>query len=384
MSPVGNGILSLTKFYRLRGLVEELAHVAPGMTPAQVRNLLGPGHHELADDVVLYVDGSVIDDPLLQACRAGSQSAQTLLWVALVMADHRLAQIVETYLTDQSGRLIRENFNADHLESALEHVLASGARKPATNILSYLRDSGLVEPQTSGNTIVGIESTHTTAPFVRDVVRYIMFRLQHLGIPYQLDQDDAEVALGFNANHWLNLTPEEFRAAYAGTRPDTEVEPPAPPDPPAGQTPPPVTEEVSVEAHNTESYEVSGQTTRTAVRREQPLVVAYKHWMEDRGSEIVRLRFRPPGSPANLYNDIYDRTRNHLIEGKADATRASVRMAIGQLMDYRRFAPPTARLAVLTERRPHRDLEALLAGLDISCVWRRSDGFADNADGAFV
>lgn len=120
------------------------------------------------------------------------------------------------------------------------------------------------------------------------------------------------------------------------------------------------------------------------MRREQPLVIAYKAWMEARGSTIVRFRFRPPGTPAHLYNDVYDSTRGNLIEGKADASRPSIRMAIGQLMDYRRFAPAGAKLAVLTELRPHSDLEALLTSMGIACIWRDGTSFEDNAGGAFV
>lgn len=384
MSPVGSGVLSLTKFYRLRDLVNELARVEPGMTRAQVQDVLGVGHKELADDLVLYEEsGTAVDDPLLQACRGRSPSALALIWVALVMADHRVAEIAEGYLTDGDGKLIADRFNADRLESAVERALPenTGTRKPATNILSYLRDSGLVEPITHGGTIVGISRTHDTAPFVRDAVRYILFRLQHLEERYPVDLDDASVALAVKANHWLNLTPEEWRAAYEGIPPDVVPHAP-PPEPPPGNAPP-IASEVEVEAHNTESYEVSGNT-RTAVRREQPLVLAYKAWMMDRGSEIVRFRFRPPNTPAHLFNDLYDKTRNNLTEGKADASRPSIRMAIGQLMDYRRFAPEGARLAVLTQRRPHRDLEDLLATLGISCIWRTDDGFEDNADGVCV
>lgn len=386
MSPVGTGVLSLTKFYSLRRLVGELAGVAPGMTPEQVRKVLGTMHHELADDLVLYDSGGAVDDPLLQACRSASASAPAVLWVALVMADTRLAEIVETYLTDGNGKLVADHFNADKLEVALEGVLPAGVgtRKPATNILSYYRDSDLVVPATHGGSVVGIASTNDTAPFVRDAVRYIMFRLQHLRLPYPLDRnDDADVALAVDANSWLNLTPVEWRAAYDGTRADSTAAPPPAPAP-AGTTAPTISTEVDVEAHNTESYEVSGQTTRTAVRREQPLVIAYKEWMEARGSTIVRFRFRPPGTPAHLYNDVYDSTRGNLIEGKADASRPSIRMAIGQLMDYRRFAPAGARLAVLTELRPHSDLEALLTSLGIACIWRDGASFEDNADGAFV
>jgi hypothetical protein len=300
------------------------------------------------------------------------------------MADARLAAIVEDHLTDGDGKFIVDRFNTDGLAAEIRRVLAANreARKPATNILSYLRDSGLIEPVTHRATIVGVNQARDTAPFVRDAVRYILFRLQHFQELYSVDLDDVDIALSFKANHWLNLTPDEFRAAYAGMPPDVVTEAP-PPNAPPGE-PPPITSEVEVEAHNTESYEVSGQTTRTAIRREQPLVIAYKAWMRDRGSEIVRLKFRPPNLPHHLFNDIYDKVRNNLIEGKADASRPSIRMAIGQLMDYRRFAPPGARLAVLTERRPRRDLEDLLGTLGIACIWRADDAFVDNADWLFV
>ena len=385
MSPVGEGVVSLTKFYRISQLVTELAQIAPGMTPSQVRSIFGAGHGELANDLVLYSGEGVIDDPLLQACRAESDSARVLIWVALVMADHRLAQVVETELTNESGKLVSENFNADRLEEILAAVLPGRrTRKTATNVLSYARDSGLVEPRTAGSTIVGISEAHSTAPFVRDAVRYIIFRLQHLGIPHTADGDDAEAALSIQANHWLNLTPEEFRTAFENRPVDAIEGAPDPPLAPAGTSTPPVATEVAIEAHNTESYEVSGQTQRSAVRREQPLVVAYKQWLVAQGCEVVRFRIRPPGAPAHLFNDIYNKTREQLVEAKADASRPSIRMAIGQLMDYRRFALPSARLAVLTERRPHSDLEDLLTSLNIASVWRSPDDFVDNADGDFV
>lgn len=388
MSPVGSGVLSLTKFYSVRDLPGELARVAPGMTHEQVQDVLGYMHKQLHDDLVLYDAGGAVDDPLLQACRSKSTSAPALLWIALVMADHRLAKIVETYLTGPNGKLVPDHFNTDKLETALGGLLPAnvGKRKPATNILSYYRDSDLVEPITYGGTIVGAKAQTATAPFVRDAVRYILFRLQHLILPYPAGSgDDADIALGVKANHWLNLTPKEWRAAFDGTRPDATPNPPSPPPPPRRTPkPPPVATEVEVEAHNTESYEVSGQTTRTAVRREQPLVIAYKAWMQKKGSKIVRHKFRPPNTPAHLFSDIYDKTRNNLIEGKADASRPSIRMAVGQLLDYRRFAPSGAKLAVLTDRRPHQDLEDFLGTLEIACIWKTEAGFEDNAGGDFT
>src|SRR5258708_8344099 len=95
MSPVGHGELSLTKFYSLPHLVAELAAVRPGMSETQVQAKLGRSHKELADDLVLYSNGQAVDDPLLAACRAQSSDALVLVWVALVLADHRLATVVE-------------------------------------------------------------------------------------------------------------------------------------------------------------------------------------------------------------------------------------------------------------------------------------------------
>jgi hypothetical protein len=358
------------------------------MTHEQVRDELGYMHKELHDDLVLYDLGGAVDDPLLQACRGRAASAPALVWTALVMADRRLAEIIESYLTDPSGKLVQDHFDTDKLETALAGILPSnvGKRKPATNILSYYRDSDLVDPVTRGGTIVGVAAERATAPFVRDAVRYILFRLQHLQLPYSADVgDDADVALSVGANHWLNLTPNAWRAAYDGARPDVTPTPPSPPRPPhKTPPPPPVATEVEVEAHNTETYEVSGQTTWTAIRREQPLVIAYKTWMEKKGSEIVRYKFRAPNMPAHLFCDIYDKTRNNLIEGKADASRPSIRMALGQLLDYRRFAPQGAKLAVLTDLRPHQDLEDLLGSVDVACIWKTEHGFEDNVGGAFV
>jgi hypothetical protein len=51
-------------------------------------------------------------------------------------------------------------------------------------------------------------------------------------------------------------------------------------------------------------------------------------------------------------------------------------MAIGQLMDYRRFVQPSARLAVLLPSKPRDDLSDLLAGIQ-GVVWRDGDGFVE-------
>lgn len=86
-----------------------------------------------------------------------------------------------------------------------------------------------------------------------------------------------------------------------------------------------------------------------------------------------------------MLSDIYIPQRGHLIEAKGVVTREAIRMAIGQLLDYRRFAPEETRLAVLLPRHPGPDLEALLASVEIACIWRKAEqGFSDNAGGEFI
>ena len=47
-------------------------------------------------------------------------------------------------------------------------------------------------------------------------------------------------------------------------------------------------------------------------------------------------------------------------------------MAIGQLMDYRRFEKNQPALAVLLPVRPSADLETLLVGENVTVIWRIS------------
>ena len=86
-----------------------------------------------------------------------------------------------------------------------------------------------------------------------------------------------------------------------------------------------------------------------------------------------------------MLSDIYIAQRRQLIEAKGEVTREGIRMAIGQLFDYKRFAPPGTRLAVLLPWHPGPDLEALLATVEVSCIWPRDEAeFVDNAIGVFV
>ena len=111
---------------------------------------------------------------------------------------------------------------------------------------------------------------------------------------------------------------------------------------PAEPAPPRVTR-VKVEAQHVEQFRVSvpGQDIE-ATRREQSLVLAYVEHLESHGHKVSRGKYQPGGSDSVLASDLVDETDGVLYEAKGRVRRASVRMAIGQLLDYRRFEPRQA------------------------------------------
>src|SRR5581483_2127784 len=128
---------------------------------------------------------------------------------------------------------------------------------------------------------------------------------------------------------------------------------------------------VPVEAQHNEEVLVNPSTAEyKIVRREQKLVLAYKEYLEAKGSTVSRFRIQPTAEAKPILSDVYDETRQNLIEAKGTGSREAVRMAIGQLADYGRFTPPGTVMAVLLPERPRSDLEALLVSQGISCVWQ--------------
>lgn len=142
---------------------------------------------------------------------------------------------------------------------------------------------------------------------------------------------------------------------------------------------------VPIEAGNVEEYEITRpETGKRALRREGRLVRDYCAFLEACGDEVIRNKLFPSGSSHALYSDLFNVTRNHLVEAKAGIGRGDIRMAIGQLADYGRFVPPGTERAVLLDARPQPDLLELLDSQGIAAIWRNGDDFADNAGGRFV
>jgi hypothetical protein len=51
---------------------------------------------------------------------------------------------------------------------------------------------------------------------------------------------------------------------------------------------------------------------------------------------VCRLKIVVAGDTKPLFTDLYDKTTGTLVEAKGSVKRESIRMAIGQIADYRR------------------------------------------------
>lgn len=103
----------------------------------------------------------------------------------------------------------------------------------------------------------------------------------------------------------------------------------------------------------------------------------FEAYLVSQGHVVGRHSYQIDSSARPLANDLFDETARTLYEAKADVSRSDLRMAIGQLFDYRRFEtePEGLRLSVLLPRRPSDDLVALLRDLEIGVAYRTRDGF---------
>ncbi len=116
----------------------------------------------------------------------------------------------------------------------------------------------------------------------------------------------------------------------------------------------------------TESTEVQRITAAPAIQREARLTERFQQYLEAGGHQVMRYRITPAGKPP-IYTDLADTTDNIVYEAKGSADRMSVRLALGQILDYGRFIEGS-RLAVLLPERPADDLIDLLEQCGVGCV----------------
>lgn len=137
----------------------------------------------------------------------------------------------------------------------------------------------------------------------------------------------------------------------------------------------PVVTDIDVEEQHTTTVIV----TRTigeaeAIRRESALVLSFKAHAKTNGMIAISKRIAPGNSAAAFRVDVYINQLNLLIEAKANSSRESFRMAIGQLADYRRFLDKPA-CAILVPSQPRHDLLDLAKVEQIGVIWPSATGF---------
>jgi hypothetical protein len=133
---------------------------------------------------------------------------------------------------------------------------------------------------------------------------------------------------------------------------------------------------VAPEEHNTELYYLEREHPPTsAEKREAVLVKQYRQWAASLGRKAVRHRISVQDELKPLFSDLFDEEANMLIEAKGTVTREAMRMAIGQLYDYRRFIEGNPSLYVLVPERPRADLEALATTCRVGIIFKSDDDF---------
>lgn len=149
----------------------------------------------------------------------------------------------------------------------------------------------------------------------------------------------------------------------------------------------PSSSQVPIEQQQTEkAYVAPSNKPYEAERREQKLVLEFETHLRDLGHHVSRQRILPPGEARPLFTDLYDLDLDMLVEAKGTVERNSIRMAIGQLADYKRFVSDGSpnHVAVLLPSEPRADLCELLAFEGIDIIFKSDQGFDDSTGGALV
>ncbi|GAA2124719.1 hypothetical protein GCM10009843_21670 [Nocardioides bigeumensis] len=127
--------------------------------------------------------------------------------------------------------------------------------------------------------------------------------------------------------------------------------------------------QVPSEQNLVSEYELAPTVGRVAQRHEAALVTQFEAWLRIQGGEPHRLRIRIPGERHELITDTYDPTAHVLYEAKAKSDRATVRLAVGQLLDYLRFVPKASGSVLLPEE-PSGDVKLLIQSVGFGLVYR--------------
>lgn len=130
---------------------------------------------------------------------------------------------------------------------------------------------------------------------------------------------------------------------------------------------------VPIEANEAEMFTVQSRVDDQERRRSEGcLVTAYADYLRRLGHSVCRHRI--PVSDGVLITDLYDETTGELVEAKSSTDRGTIRLALGQILDYARYIHPVS-TAVLLPQQPTVDLCVLMSSNDVGIVWPHGQVF---------
>lgn len=112
-------------------------------------------------------------------------------------------------------------------------------------------------------------------------------------------------------------------------------------------------------------------------QKEMKLIKRYKNFLKKRNEgPLLRNRILPVGESSEQETDGWIESSRTLIEAKASSSRPNVRMAIGQLLDYKRHIEPEPKnLAILLPSYPRKDLVDLIFSQNIQIIYEKDGNF---------
>lgn len=130
---------------------------------------------------------------------------------------------------------------------------------------------------------------------------------------------------------------------------------------------------IPVESNVAESFTSSApeETEQERKRKEAELQNAYKSYLARRGHQVTAIEIFDDGQ--NLRADLFDVNEENLIEAKSSTRRETVRLGLGQILDYARFVDHKRKTLLLPER-PPKSLVKLLGEHDVHVVYREGSG----------
>lgn len=132
---------------------------------------------------------------------------------------------------------------------------------------------------------------------------------------------------------------------------------------------------IPLERNRIKEYYVESFSSYRARRAESEMVHRFAATLTARNADVGGFQMKVGDGMRSLLADLFDHTDNVLYEAKGSSSREAVRMALGQLLDYRRHIDSRPAVSVLLPDKPVDDLLALLSEHGVGCVYEDAGKF---------